>query len=260
MSERKHQIRQRWACLARSPGVAVLRERVAPPIAWIRRRLSPGEYFGLELTLGVLAFVGGAWLFGGVLQDLIAGDPLIEIDKEIALWLHRHENEELTAFMSAVSWFHTWPIALLSLLFLAYLGWMRQWRWALIAICTVPGGMFVNTLVKLALHRERPSLSGLADTLKSYSFPSGHTVAATLIYSLFAAYLIGLPQSWKGRASIVTFAVLAIVLVALSRVLLGVHYLSDVLAAVGEGVAWFALCHVAVNTLWHRRGLRMPQR
>jgi undecaprenyl-diphosphatase len=60
---------------------------------------------------------------------------------------------------------------------------------------------------------------------------------------------------WKQRVTIGVAAAFLVMLVALSRIYLGLHYVSDVIAAMAEGVAWLMLCHMAVTTLWHRRGL-----
>lgn len=246
----ERQIKERWERLKRRPRIAALLTRFAPQLAWLKDRLSPGSYFGLELTAGVLLFLGTAWLFGGIAQDVVAGDPLTILDRKIDSWFHRHQDSQMTAFMATVSWLHTWPITLVIIVFLVYLAWRRSWRWLIVVICTVGGGMLLNSLLKLAFHRERPSLSGLAAALTTYSFPSGHTVAATLIYAAISTYLASRVIVWRWRILIVLAAVFLVAVVALSRMYLGVHYLSDVLAAFAEGLAWFALCHIAVTTLW----------
>jgi undecaprenyl-diphosphatase len=90
-------------------------------------------------------------------------------------------------------------------------------------------------------------------TLSTYSFPSGHTAAATVFYGLLACYLLRRVQAWPARAAIAAACCLMVALVALSRMYLGVHYLSDVLAASAEGAAWLATCITAVSTLQRRR-------
>ena len=221
--------------------------------AWLRRRLTPGEYLGLELTLGAAVFVLAAWLFGSLAEDVSTGDPVTRLDEQIASWFHLHETAGLRSIMTAVSWFHTWPLALLSAVFLAYLLWRREWPWAIFGVCAVPGGMGLNTLLKLAFHRERPTLSGLSAALHTYSFPSGHALAATVVYGVVAVYAVSRFHSVWARTAILAAAALVIALVAFSRVYLGVHFLTDVIAATIEGVAWLALCFVAVQTAMARR-------
>jgi undecaprenyl-diphosphatase len=247
------QIRARWERIKHRPLVAAALNRFAPQLAWLRRRLSPGSYFGLQLTSAVMLFIAAAWLLGGVTEDVLSGDPLTLFDKQIALWFVMHQETAVTAFMSAVSWLHTWPIGAAAVLFLGYLVYSRLWRWTVIALLAVPGGMLLNTAMKLVVHRARPTLSGLSAALKTYSFPSGHTIGATLIYGVMATYLLSQTGRWDRRVSILVAAIFLVALVALSRIYLGVHYVSDVLAAMAEGVAWLVLCHTAVTSLWHRR-------
>ncbi len=246
-------VKARWEQIRRRPRVAAALERFAPQLVWLRRRLSPESYFGLQLTSAVLVFIGAAWLFGGVTEDVLSRDPLTIFDKRIEVWFSMHQEPSVTGFMSAVSWLHTWPIGVAAAFFLGYLIYWKRWRWVVIALFAVPGGLLLNTAMKLAVHRERPTLSGLSTALRTYSFPSGHTIAATLVYGLIAIYLASQAGRWDRRVSIALAAIFVVVLVALSRMYLGVHYLSDVLAAMAEGIAWFALCHTAVTSLWHRR-------
>jgi len=95
-------------------------------------------------------------------------------------------------------------------------------------------------------------------SLLTYSFPSGHTAAATVFYGLLACYLVRRVHAWRARVAIALAAAAMVVLVALSRMYLGAHYLSDVLAAAAEGAAWLAICITAVSTL-HRRRLARGQ-
>jgi membrane-associated phospholipid phosphatase len=121
-------------------------------------------------------------------------------------------------------------------------------------ICAVPGGMMLDALLKVAFRRARPTLSDLTAVLHTYSFPSGHVMAATLLYGVAAAYLTTRLTAWRSGVIAVIVACFLVTIVAFSRVYLGVHYLSDVLAAAAAGVTWLALCLVAVDTLWYRRG------
>jgi undecaprenyl-diphosphatase len=81
-------------------------------------------------------------------------------------------------------------------------------------------------------------------------------VAATLFYGLIAAYFVCLTSRWKTRLLIVAVACVMVGLVGLSRMYLGVHYLSDVLAAIAEGCGWLAVCITGVSTLRRRRAAR----
>ena len=112
--------------------------------------------------------------------------------------------------------------------------------------------MLLNVLIKHVFGRARPSFSEPFLVLTSYSFPSGHVVGTTLFYGVLAAFLVSKINAWTWRALVVLLAFVMVALVALSRVYLGVHYLSDVLAAFAEGVAWLAIFFTALHSLRRR--------
>jgi undecaprenyl-diphosphatase len=216
--------------------------------------LPTAGYFGLQMMAGLLVFAAAAWLFGGVAEDVVTGDPLVQRDLAMERWFQLHRAPPLSAILSGVSRLHDWPaVTGITVLLVLYLAWRREWRWATTVILVVPGGMLLNVLLKVAFHRTRPTLSGLAAALHSYSFPSGHVMAATLTYGVAAAYLITRLASWRGKVLTVLAACCLVALVAFSRVYLGVHYVSDVVAAASAGVTWLASSIMAADALWHRR-------
>jgi membrane-associated phospholipid phosphatase len=226
-------------------------------IARLRGDLSPGSYFGLQIAVGVAVLAAGAWLFGGIAEDVVTGDPIVALDLETERWFHHHQTPWLNRILSGIGWLHEWPgVTGATVLLLAYLLWRQDWRWVTTVICAVPGGMLLDVLLKVAFHRARPTLSDLSAVLHTYSFPSGHVMAATLIYGVAATYVTARLGAWRWGAFAFLVACLLVALVAFSRIYLGVHYLSDVLAASAAGVTWLALCLVAVDTLWYRRGRR----
>ncbi|WP_307731059.1 phosphatase PAP2 family protein [Pseudoduganella chitinolytica] len=114
-------------------------------------------------------------------------------------------------------------------------------------------------LLKHVYQRARPVFDEPFLTLATYSFPSGHTAAATLFYGLLASYVVTTNPSWRMRMAAVAGAVCMVLLVALSRVYLGAHFVSDVLAAMAESLAWLAICITSVSTLRRRRAARKEQ-
>jgi undecaprenyl-diphosphatase len=113
--------------------------------------------------------------------------------------------------------------------------------------------MLLNKLLKYAFHRPRPFFTDPIISLDSYSFPSGHTMAATVLYGVLAAYFVANTRDWRRRVLVICGAGFLILLVAFSRMYLGAHYLSDVLGAIAEGLAWLALCLTVVHFFWQRR-------
>jgi membrane-associated phospholipid phosphatase len=213
-------------------------------------RFSPEGEFGLHLTLGVVLMLAAAWVFAGIAEDVVEGDRITLLDTWLAHWFHDHATAGMTRLMLFIS--HAQGVAG-TIAVTLLLGWwfhrQRERDWLLALAVTVPGGMLLNTVLKFVFHRARPHFDHPLLELSTYSFPSGHAVHATLVYGLLACYLMRRVHSRPGRIAIVVAACLLVALVALSRMYLGVHYLSDVLAAIAEGCAWLAVCLTAVSTL-----------
>ena len=246
----KTTVPDRWTRLwARRHGAA-LRRRLARPIAFIRARLSPRGYVGLHLTVGALTLIGAGWLFGGIAEDVVTGDPLTVVDAHVATWFHARAIPLLTLPMLLITNLHgTWGITFLSLALALVLIWQRAWYWLQALVLVIPGGMLLNVLTKHAFGRARPYFADPLLALNTYSFPSGHVAAATLLYGLLAAIIVTRIDAWRSRVLVGLLALLFVTLVALSRVYLGAHYLSDVLAGFAESTAWLALCLTAMHTL-----------
>lgn len=242
-------IRQTWSGFLHQPRIHALRVRFAPQIAFMQARLTPRSYLGLHLTVGALVLVGAAWLFGGIAEDVVNGDPLTLVDARVAQWFHAHATPLVTQVMLAFTHLHDpVPATLAVVLIAACLVWKKDWYWLICVSVTVPTGMLLNVLMKLAFHRARPSFDDPLLVLQTYSFPSGHVAGATLVYGVVAALLISKIKVWRWRVVIAFAALTLVALVALTRVYLGVHFLSDVLAAFAEGVAWLTLCLTGLHT------------
>lgn len=231
------------------------RSRSASLFAFLRARLAPQAYLGLHLTIGVLALVGAVFIFGDIAEDVMTADRITILDVLVSQWFHAHASPLLTQLMLLLTHGHSTPgIMVLCLLPASYWIGIKAWDWLLTLVLTVPVGMVLNVLLKNVFQRARPSFEDPLLTLSSYSFPSGHAAAATLFYGVLAAYLICRVKSWRWQVLIALLAVLLVALVGLSRIYLGVHYLSDVLAAVAWSSGWLAFSLTAAGT-WRRRRL-----
>jgi undecaprenyl-diphosphatase len=134
-----------------------------------------------------------------------------------------------------------------------FMWWKRCWYRLLALTLAIPGGMALLPLLKMAFHRRRPSFEDAISIFQGYSFPSGHTMAATLLYGLLAVFAVQAFDAWRRCAWAVLGAFVMVLLIGFSRVYLGAHYLSDVLGAVAAGLAWLALSVTAVDTLRQSR-------
>jgi undecaprenyl-diphosphatase len=134
-----------------------------------------------------------------------------------------------------------------------WLLWRRLPRLALFVVVTVAGSSLLNQVVKVAVDRSRPVLPDPVAHANGMSFPSGHAQSAVVAYSvLLLVFLPVLRGTWRPTA--VAVAVLMVLGIGFSRVALGVHYVSDVLAGYVLGGAWVLAMAAAFNAWRVERG------
>ena len=205
--------------------------------------MPPGSAAPPGTALLVPLLVVAAVVFGVIARDVVQGGPLSRLDLQIARWLHAHSSATLTTALFIVTQFHsTFAIAGFATIAAGLAAWNRRWpRMATIAL-VVGGGLLLNVLLKHAFHRARPAFDDPILTMDSFSFPSGHVAGSTVFYALGVCWVIAQTTQLRWRLLAVLGAALMVALVAFSRMALGVHYLSDVVAAFAEGVVWVTLC------------------
>jgi membrane-associated phospholipid phosphatase len=192
-------------------------------------------------------------LFALIAWDVVRGGTLALLDVRISSWLHAHAVPALTAFMLIVTHAHD-PIAIdaYCLVVAIVLARRREWVWIAGLAAAAPGGLLINGFLKRLFERARPAVDDPLLTLSTYSFPSGHTAGAMLFYGTLAAYVMSRTQSSRARGACLALWIFMVVLVGLSRMYLGIHYLSDVLGAAAWSLAWLALCLIGVRALRKR--------
>lgn len=221
---------------------------------FLAARLSPEGEFGLYLTIGLVLILLAGIAFGEIAEDVVEGDTITVIDVQLAHWFRARATEGFTRAMLFIThWNGIVGTSVMTALLAIWFAYRKAYYWLIVLLAVVPGGMLLNVILKHIFRRQRPSLEDPLLTLATYSFPSGHTVAATLFYGVLACFLVRRNPQWPRRVLIVGAACLMVMLVALSRMYLGVHYLSDVMAASMEGAAWLAVCVTAVSALHRRR-------
>lgn len=208
----------------------------------------------LHLVAGILVFATMTLTLGEISEDVINHEPLTIADAQLSGWLHTHSSPFATSAMFvATSLGATVIVTCISIAMALYLLWRGRFYWLAALVSSVVGGMLLNKLLKYIFHRARPHFDDSILSLTSYSFPSGHTMMATVLYGVLAAYLFARTPDWRWRGLIIFSAGLLIAVVGFSRIYLGAHYLSDVLAAMAEGLAWLSLCLTVVYSVWERR-------
>ncbi|UWZ58491.1 phosphatase PAP2 family protein [Dactylosporangium aurantiacum] len=189
----------------------------------------------------LLALVRGAW------------GPLEAFDRSVASGLNAQvAREDLTvAVLRAVGGFGGRTALLLVLLVgTAYLLIRRQPRLAAYVVVTAGGAFMLDPVVKLLVQRLRPVVDVPVAAAPGPSFPSGHALTSVVSYGvLLLVFLPTLPRRWRNWAFAVTGGL--VVLIGFTRMALGVHYLTDVLAGWALGTVWLAVTAAAFRT-WRR--------
>jgi undecaprenyl-diphosphatase len=232
------------------PPVARLRTRYDAQLRWLLRRLTPGQYLGLHLTVGLLAAAGGLWLFGGLAEDLLTGDPIVRFDRALDDYLHAHATPDLTTFFLIVTALGSIEvIVLLGVVEAAFLAWRRRWLFLGSWLAAVAGSAVLNQLLKGLFARPRPHFDHPLLVETSYSFPSGHAMESFVVYGMLAYFAVLALRTWESRVGVVLGAALLVVLIGFSRMYLGVHYFSDVIAGYAAGGVWLSALITGVETI-----------
>ena len=173
-------------------------------------------------------------------------NPLGGADKDVAAWFHAHLTHTFVTLLQALSEPGSDVLIGIILFFVVlFFVYKRRWPSLVTLIVAVPGGMLLNEWVKILVHRPRPFLEGPFVDWSGYSFASGHTIGATLLYGQLALFVVPAIKSRHWQRLIVLAAALLVLLVGFSRLALGAHYLTDVLAAIVFGILWLVFCLVA---------------
>jgi membrane-associated phospholipid phosphatase len=228
---------------ARRIGETIGRHRTMRSV--LRARMDPAVATGLALTLGLLVVIGGGVLFGLLAYLVRSNAHLHGIDNGVAKWGNAHASALSTDGLNVVTQLGGIYLVIALCVALA-LGetLLERSVWVIPFVVAVIGGEEILTLtVKDLAHRVRPAFNPAAATLGP-SFPSGHSATAAAFYAC-AALLIGRRRGRPARALLAGLAVGLAVAVAASRVLLDVHWLTDVIAGLALGWAWFSVCSIA---------------
>lgn len=208
-------------------------------------------FLSLYPIVGLVIFAAMTLILAEISEDIINREPITVADAELSTWLHSNATPPLTKAVFVITSLGSTPmVTCIAIAVGLYLIRRRQFYWLAALASSVAGGGLLNKILKYVFHRPRPFFPDPLLTLSSYSFPSGHTMMATVLYGSLAAYLLSRTTNWPKRFVIILATVCLIATVGFSRMYLGAHYLSDVLAAIAEGLAWLSLCLLTVYSIW----------
>ena len=218
--------------------------RFAGVARFVAARLDPKAYLGLHVTVGLGVAALALWLFGALLEEVLDNAAVVRFDVAAMTWVDGRVTPLGLRVFGLITRLGDVPAIPLIAAAGAFVLWRERRRLFLVCwLSAFVGGVLVNKLLKLLVHRSRPPLAMERLHVMSFSFPSGHTMAATIGYGMLA-YMLAThwrPRRVQRRYIILSAAVLAL-LVGVSRIYLGVHFPTDVLGGFAAGTAWLAIC------------------
>jgi membrane-associated phospholipid phosphatase len=199
----------------------------------------------LGFALGVLTI--GAWAFGAVAEEVAEGDTTAS-DQRFADWLHGRATDPFTDVFRAFTWTGNGGFLALVVLVAAVVLWRRRLITdALFVVLAFAGAEVITFGMKQGFRRERPFFEDPLATASSFSFPSGHSLVSLAVYGSIALVVARRATSRRLAAVTVCAAAVWIVAIGFSRLYLGVHFLSDVVAGFAAGSAWLAFLYLALE-------------
>jgi membrane protein DedA with SNARE-associated domain/membrane-associated phospholipid phosphatase len=240
---------------ARSPGLKAVGDRLAatPPLAWVRRRfpaqvawgrrrLDAHSPRGFWLTFTVAAGALAAWAFGGLTQDVTGHDDTALADPHVTTWVVAHRTEWLTSALKVLTWLGSTAVIIPAGLAIGLYFLIRRRDWRPLAVLTaaVAGAVGLWLIIKPLVGRPRPPAAIWIGHYPGAAFPSGHATQSIAFYAMLAIVL-GAGLSVRRRALLWSAAALVVLIVGASRIYLGAHWLTDVLAGYALGACWVAI-------------------
>ena len=194
-----------------------------------------GEY--LVGCLLVVVLIG--WLSGVVVVHGLGVQVMRQVDGPTRAFFAQHESAGWRTAMSWATWAGSDRVAA-AVVVLVGLAWRltrRSWVALQTLVIAYGGGVCISIAVKYVVHRGRPTGLGLV-ALRGYAYPSGHVVSAVVVFGTLAALASTISRTRQGRVAICAACGFVVAAVAVSRLYLGAHWLTDVVAALGLGACW----------------------
>lgn len=250
--DRRGAPRDSSAEIAAKPVFGVLR--------WIRAHVSGFHAaVGVFLLIGLGVALSAVLLFAGVAALMTAG-TVQRFDDAVLLWINNHTSDtldilalEITALGSGAA---VWMLVMVGSVFL----WTTTHRYsaALLWIAAL-GAPVVNSALKMLFDRPRPQLFDWRTEYAGLSsFPSGHSATAMVVYATLAYLVVRLEPSRRLRRITIGIAAVVILLIGITRLYLGVHYPSDVIAGYLVGLIWATVCALGIEAVKYFR-YRKPE-
>jgi len=230
---------------ARDVGIldrAISRSSLLVPSSYLALHL----IFGLVVTVAIIAFVA-------ITEEVLGGGEVVAFDLAFARALRASNSAAWEQAFEVVSWLGSvWAIGIVTALVAIVLATSGKRLLAAGWVASQAGGAVLNYALKNVFERTRPEFADAALAASSWSFPSGHAMGTFVLCGLGCYLLIRDRPSWTLAALITAVALSWCLVMGFSRLYLGVHFASDVLAGAVAGAAWVAVCASAFEVIRRR--------
>ncbi|MDB4876624.1 MAG: Phosphoesterase PA-phosphatase related [Gemmatimonadetes bacterium] len=215
--------------------------------------------FGIFLLGGAGIAVAGTYAFSKIANTVRKGRTQ-QFDDTVMHWMADHQSKAIQTAMVEITSLGTGVVVGMIVLVAGMFLWLNHHRHsAILLIAATLGGIVLDNLLKVGFNRPRPKVFEWGTYALSSSFPSGHAMSSVIVYGTVAYLAARLQQNLASRVLTMTIAALMIGAICFSRLYLGVHYPSDVLAGLVIGLAWAGFCMAVLEAAQLYAKFNAPQ-
>jgi len=215
--------------------------------------------FGIFLVAGATVAIIGTYGFTKFAGH-VRGGSTQAFDTTVLRWFAAHRTPLLDSIMLEITFLGTGTVVLMLVAISGMFLWLTKHKYsALLLLISTTGGILMNNLLKAGYGRPRPQVVEWGTQAMSWSFPSGHAMSAAVVYGTVAYLAARLQARRLHRFVTLLFAAIVILLISISRLYLGVHYPSDVIAGVIIGLAWAGFCMATLEAIQLYARTRAPR-
>lgn len=215
--------------------------------------------FGIFLLSGTTMAVLFTWAFSELAGKVRKGATQ-PFDDAIMQWIGAHQNPTVERVMLEITALGTGTVVGMIVLVAGMFLWLNHHRHSAILLITATlGGLVLDNLLKIGFNRPRPQIFEWGTHAASSSFPSGHAMSSVIVYGTVTYLAARLQRRLASRVLTFAFAAIVIALISFSRIYLGVHYPSDILAGLLVGLAWAGFCMAVLEAAQLYARFNAPQ-
>jgi membrane-associated phospholipid phosphatase len=220
------------------------------------------EQFAKHPLIGLVMFIFGGLIFTVLAYNVVTHGPLLAWDIPLANSLHTialHSPRWVTGVMIAGWYVGHELIAVVGLVFGIYFVRKRYWRELTMLISGSAGSGLLFRLLSHIFNRHRPIFESPIWRVENLpGFPSGHAIGVVASYGLLAYFFVPKISPWPGKALAITGALLIAIYVGFSRLFVGDHFLTDIVACFALGIAWSGLAYTVIELIFRKKSRTSP--